>query len=50
VAIYILYIYISAMSLAIIVLKQGIEIAYLLNLSTTTYNILYLCLSLEKDL
>jgi hypothetical protein len=38
------------MSLAIIVLKQGIEITCLLNLSTTTYNVLYLCLSLEKDL
>jgi hypothetical protein len=38
------------MSLVIIVLKQGIEIAYLLNLLTTTYNMLYLCLSLGKDL
>jgi hypothetical protein len=38
------------MSLAVIVLKQRIEIACLLNLSTTTYNILYLCLSLGKDL
>jgi hypothetical protein len=38
------------MSLTIIVLKQGIEIAYLLNLSTITYNILYLYLSLGKDL
>jgi hypothetical protein len=38
------------MSLAVIVLKQGIEIAYLLNLLTTTYNMLYLYLSLEKDL
>jgi hypothetical protein len=38
------------MFLAVIVLKQGIEIAYLLNLLTTTHNILYLYLSLGKDL
>jgi hypothetical protein len=38
------------MSLAVIVLKQGIEIACLLNLSTTTYNMSYLYLSLGKDL
>jgi hypothetical protein len=38
------------MSLAIIVLKQGIKIAYLLNLLTTIYNVLYLYLSLGKDL